>query len=531
MPNTGRPSLDCHLCRQRRVKCDLARPACQRCTKYGAVCPGYRDQQALVFRNADPSTLKRRHGKKRNAVGASAASSSSEASAAAETSGVLVTRPGFVDAPPLMTLGRQVTEHWTAQSVPLLLDVYSTMDFLRAAYATASRGGPLLWAAHVFAGTYVTNVRYPTEVACARRAESRRELAVYMGKALRAVNRALAAPGGACRDDILAAVWVLANHEVLAGTLGRQQPVNAWQLHARGLYVILQARGSAPLRTAAGRTAFWPAFNIVQLQALILNTACPAETDEWLGICESGLFEGEELTLRIAQYVARVCDVQSRVMRHLRGADFRGASDDYLDLRQALLDADETFAEYLRNAVPPAPEACCHQHPNKTMDVYMRNVRCAAVIRSHHQMQMLCNLLTHYAPCPVSLDELLAHRRSSLQRVNESAQAVIDSLPAAMAPLMRTTVLKSPHVLFDAMKLVFPLFLVAHVPSTPQEHKDVALRALVFIGKEVGIRQALMGDGPTMPLPAEARVPFTMDLMAEPPWVSTPPRDYTVLGF
>jgi hypothetical protein len=34
-------SLGCQLCVKRRVKCDQTRPACTRCTKYGATCPGY----------------------------------------------------------------------------------------------------------------------------------------------------------------------------------------------------------------------------------------------------------------------------------------------------------------------------------------------------------------------------------------------------------------------------------------------------------------------------------------------------------
>jgi hypothetical protein len=34
-------SLSCHTCRSRRIKCDLARPSCQRCLKSGRDCQGY----------------------------------------------------------------------------------------------------------------------------------------------------------------------------------------------------------------------------------------------------------------------------------------------------------------------------------------------------------------------------------------------------------------------------------------------------------------------------------------------------------
>ncbi|KAJ6779558.1 hypothetical protein PWT90_10530 [Aphanocladium album] len=553
MPNTGKPSLDCHLCRQRRVKCDLAKPACRRCIKYGAVCPGYRDQQELVFRNVNPTTIKSRKKRKVGGGGSTTAGggggTSGNASPAAQDGDVedvadentdvsaLVTCPGFVRgraAPAADSIGsvilrgHRVTEHWTAQSVPLLLDVYSAMDFLCNVYRTQNRSGPLLWSAHIFTRTYIMNVRYPTQVDDGARAETERELAMYMGKTLRAVNRALGQPGGAGRDDILATVWILANYEVLAGTLGRQQPVNTWQLHAKGLYSMLKARGSGMLYTSEGRTAFWPAFNIVQLQALIVNVACPAETDEWLGICGRHLFEGEELTLRIAEYIARVCEVQHGVMRHLCAVDYRGASDGYPKLRQALLDAEAAFDAYLQTRLPLHDD---ERRSGVTMDVYMHNIQCAAAIKSNHVMQLLCNLLTHYAPCPTSLEDLLAHRRYALQRIRASAQAIVNNLPAAMEPLSRTTVLKSPQVLFDAMKLVFPLYIVAHMPTTLQEHKDVARQALSFIGREVGIRQALKGGEPTLNLCEEARVPLVKDLLAEPPWVPAPPIDYTVLGF
>ncbi|KAL3493282.1 hypothetical protein BJX62DRAFT_223946 [Aspergillus germanicus] len=39
----GRRSTGCYTCRQRKVKCDATRPACDRCTKFGRKCGGYSD--------------------------------------------------------------------------------------------------------------------------------------------------------------------------------------------------------------------------------------------------------------------------------------------------------------------------------------------------------------------------------------------------------------------------------------------------------------------------------------------------------
>ncbi|KAL4771635.1 hypothetical protein BDW60DRAFT_207996 [Aspergillus nidulans var. acristatus] len=43
----GRRSIGCYTCRQRKVRCDATRPACDRCTKFGRKCPGYPDTSAF----------------------------------------------------------------------------------------------------------------------------------------------------------------------------------------------------------------------------------------------------------------------------------------------------------------------------------------------------------------------------------------------------------------------------------------------------------------------------------------------------
>ncbi|KAK2589764.1 hypothetical protein QQS21_012554 [Conoideocrella luteorostrata] len=233
MPNTGRPSQDCHLCRQRRVKCDLARPGCQRCVKYGVDCPGYREQHELVFRNANPSSVKRR--KKKVAAkevdrdggmtlsDGNTSRSSTPISHTSNPAGATFVFDSKSDPWPVSeqtmsssvtTFPRPMAEHWTNHSVPILLNVYSTLSFLGNIYRMHSRNGPLIWAAHLFSRTYVTNIRYPISVHKESALETQRELGTYLGKTLSAVNGALKEPDGPFRDDVLATVWILASYEV-----------------------------------------------------------------------------------------------------------------------------------------------------------------------------------------------------------------------------------------------------------------------------------------------------------------------------
>ena len=239
-----------------------------------------------MFRNANPTTVKKRKQRTQeafaNASDASTPELVSSSSIAGSSSsgtpdalaeeldalvndadaGAVVTKEGhlFVQFP----LTKTVNEHWTAHSVPILLDAYSTLDFLNEMYSTCPPDGPLVWAAHLFARTYVTNIQYPTAIQHESLVETQRELGSYMGKTLNAVNAALRTHEGAWRDDVLATVWVLSNYELLVGSIGHPtQILSPWHLHAQGLYSILKARGIENLRSSTGRMAFWSSFNIV----------------------------------------------------------------------------------------------------------------------------------------------------------------------------------------------------------------------------------------------------------------------------
>ncbi|KAH8880244.1 hypothetical protein GQ53DRAFT_755226 [Thozetella sp. PMI_491] len=52
-----RVSRGCLRCRQRKVKCDLARPICQRCINRNETCGGYRDMGNLIFRHETLASL------------------------------------------------------------------------------------------------------------------------------------------------------------------------------------------------------------------------------------------------------------------------------------------------------------------------------------------------------------------------------------------------------------------------------------------------------------------------------------------
>ena len=58
MVNHG-PSIGCQACRERRVGCDRARPACKKCLARRQICPGYRDASGVVFKDESEAVFAR----------------------------------------------------------------------------------------------------------------------------------------------------------------------------------------------------------------------------------------------------------------------------------------------------------------------------------------------------------------------------------------------------------------------------------------------------------------------------------------
>ncbi|KAF7562785.1 hypothetical protein G7046_g1359 [Stylonectria norvegica] len=535
MPNTGKPSKDCHLCRKRRVKCDLGRPGCQRCVKYGTECPGYRDQQELVFRNANQSTVKKR---KKNVSAnatpsasgraASEASSSSSGSGSGSSSsstagastpmiffddefdtsfvmpdGSSFFMPDGSEFKPLTAaeqtsvVPQSINEHWTSHSIPILLNVYSTMDFIHNMYQSNTQDGPLLWAAHLFTRTYVTNLRFSSAVPKKVIAENDEELGGYLGKALASVSAALSTPGGAMRDDVLATVWILANYELLMGSISRLEPMSPWHLHAEGLYSILKTRGTKPLYTERGRAAFWPAYNMVQIHCLLSNIECPSESEEWLGTIRKVMGANEGVGLSVCMFITSVAHVQARILTMLRCRDFVAASREFNHLVGTMTQAKDQLDIWLETKAKVG----------QILDPYMKNMYSSTCVKGYHVLLLFCNFLTHHIASPIPLDMIRELRRSCIKIVRSSAQEVLDSLKVTLDPLTFKKDM-SPKVLFDALKLVWPLTAVYVIQTVLPEQRAAAAKALQYIGRELGIRQALKAYPGGYPLPIEAEKPL-----------------------
>lgn len=192
------------------------------------------------------------------------------------------------------------------------------------------------------------------------------------------------------------------------------------------------------------------------------------------------MVEDERVILNVSTFMSKVAKIQCRMLNTLRRNDYETASEEYFqlvgDLTRAENDADVSYAN-----TPPTGDS---------FDTYWRNIYCAAIVKCYHITHLLINFLTHYSSCPVTLHQLQNQRDYCLQRIRGAAHEILSFSSSVLdTKFIRND--KSPKALFDALKVVWPLTAVYITPSTLPDQKSQAEMSLYFIGRELGIRQAL----------------------------------------
>lgn len=101
---------------------------------------------------------------------------------------------------------KTLRQHWTAESIPLVLGFYESLDFLPGLFRGAGQDHCLVLTGQVFTRAYMINKFRP-------RADYR-ELSIVLGHALAAVQEAIRNPKTYTSDSTIVAVWLLGNYEV-----------------------------------------------------------------------------------------------------------------------------------------------------------------------------------------------------------------------------------------------------------------------------------------------------------------------------
>lgn len=429
-----------------------------------------------------------------------------------------------------LIIPQSLSEHWTAHSIPILLNVYYTLDFLHDTYKKSSPQGPLLWATHLFARTYITNLRYPTAIDNGSVEQTDKELGTYLGKTLSSVSEALKTPDGPMRDDVLATVWILANYEV-----GSTSHLTVMLSYSR-LHSFLWAQSTAShlrapgIFTRMGYTAFsnreaqllcrkqaaeWASglptiwWQVIlgltinrllttrqQVRCLLTSLECPPESKGWFKAIRETLHPGEDLAVEVGEYICKMAHVQKRILDILRARNFDAAATEYYDLVGIIFKAEDHFTTF---------DASYH-FVDEVFNPYLRNMLNSARLKGYHVILTFANFLSNHPTTPVHADELRVLRAHCVWRVRDSAKGVMEATRRHLDPAsFRNN--PSPRTVFDALKLIWPLTAVYLVPSTLPEQSEAAGESLQFIGRELGVRQGLKVNRGESKLPPEAETP------------------------
>uniref|UniRef100_A0A093UPJ3 White-opaque regulator 1 n=1 Tax=Talaromyces marneffei PM1 TaxID=1077442 RepID=A0A093UPJ3_TALMA len=269
MPNTGKPSKDCFSCRQRRIKCDLVRPGCTQCARLRKMCPGYRDETSLRFRNSNTASfeLKSRTGRRLKLHYYHQPGS---------TGGTRDT-----NSRPNNSLPVELPQTLSRHVIPLVLDKFS-IGPKAGIFATVNR---MVSIAGQTSPIYAVSnaIAYAYRASYTGSPTARSDMFHAYGTALRTVKAALDDPVEYKKDSTLLAVWMFVVYEFLSNAnLTTIAASEQGERHCRGMASLISVRGSEQFSMQQGRDLVWFVCLCAQIKALIARRESPPHILKWI---------------------------------------------------------------------------------------------------------------------------------------------------------------------------------------------------------------------------------------------------------
>ncbi|KAF2727669.1 hypothetical protein EJ04DRAFT_132911 [Polyplosphaeria fusca] len=320
MVNVAGRSKGCSNCRRAKVKCDQARPTCQRCQRRGQDCDGPRD---VAFVTAKIVGSRHRTEKR--------ARSQNSSTPAAENSGKEdVSAPSAPSAPPARRKSPMsailcgdkydmyicFSRQWFRRGAPLdlSLDVLHPDKLLTA--GTAGAGASLFPTCVLsFAAIYFGTQHRVPDI-------TRMGYAVH-GRALLQLNAALVDPNCYVRDDVLLAVSALAILEGLVPTAPK-----SYLNHMLGLERLMELRDPRVYYSELSMGLYKATRHMIIFSSLRTGRASVMARDEWKEALRRGCGEKELQEQSLYDLLAdcAVVNVQRDEMLKRRDAGAEGVS-------------------------------------------------------------------------------------------------------------------------------------------------------------------------------------------------------------
>ncbi|KAK5995777.1 Transcription factor dbaG-like protein [Cladobotryum mycophilum] len=531
----GKPSKGCQMCRSRRIKCDEQRPTCGQCQKSRRQCPGYKDEFDLVFRNETQATERRA---KRASKKALAKKLNKDSSSSSDTSSPIALSPSTspssaVAMPPwLVSLASRSSYHARASLYSLFKTPQPTLDDRAACFFISNyvlipqQGNTRGFLEYVIPILIVDEVALPFKYAfeaCALATLgnhlpladdiSKRALQKYT-QALSAVSTTLKNPGTRLQDATLAAVLLLGLFENVTA----QQPgMFAWGSHIEGAIQLAESRGAEQLQSKIGITLF-----IAVRTQMIIHTFSTAKLPKsgltwWAkeeAVRDKYASQCQELNLRTGDIRGKVNQLMGELPRNeetikvmqdmVKKAQiidrdcvtWARSLPEHFRYQTVAWEQHDTYSDYSRAEVFPG-------RIDAYQDLWVASIwnmmRCSRIILA--SIVVRC---TAWICAPVdyrSTPEYAAAARICVEIIED----IIASVPYQLGWFAnRKYLLQHPSLsqfacgLEDTPKslagyfLTWPLACVQGQDYTTELQRAWVKERLVYIGKELGLRYALM---------------------------------------
>ncbi|KAM6488046.1 hypothetical protein HDV62DRAFT_11105 [Trichoderma sp. SZMC 28011] len=289
-------SSGCQLCRQRRVKCDEARPECGNCRKYGTICPGY--ERAIKFvsgkhtiRSKGSRPLKSSHLNRTGAASSEASPSTTSTLSAAATTPESIGSSGSTSGTAaavstslvaslqpnralfIGTLMDMAQTRLASKDVSTFLGFFGRLRFEEFGTAAALDGAICSLSLHLMGKELADD----SLVARSR--------TVY-GWSLGALQKTLRHPTKWKTSETFCSAVLLCFFELFAGTTSAE----TWLQHAQGIATLMEQRGPAAHAQGNDAAILFSFRGILIMSSLFFPTSdkCFLAQPEWRKVIYNG---------------------------------------------------------------------------------------------------------------------------------------------------------------------------------------------------------------------------------------------------
>ncbi|KAF7871559.1 hypothetical protein EAF04_003666 [Stromatinia cepivora] len=514
----GRPSKGCHACRAKKTKCDAIPTGCTQCLNAGRLCPGYRSQVDLIFREETKSVIKKakvKHEKAKqrnagsippNSIPPYSTTPSPSSSRGLSPRDVVVRNP---QPSQIISINYfNITPSIEDKATAFFLSNYvigdhgptrGHLDHLSDLYESDSMDDNLVAAVHaVGLAGYSHLAKAPHLINQAR---------AQYARSLQLTNAALQSPTAVKKDSTLLAILILGIFETITGR--NQKSMKAWAEHIHGAAAVIKLRGPEAIRSKGGIRL------LAQVTSSLLTSCIQRDIPIPKYIGEMTAFAEKAMTNIDPAWIAQ------RVMIDYTAFNARYHAGHYTDPHELLDDArvlNERFLAFFTK-VPKGWEYATIQtkdDPHIVFDGYYHiyyDHWVAQIWNALRGLRILLNetirevLLKDFASTtPCLLGPKYAERFQICTEIIYQLQAdILASVPQHMGYTSKNTTPPQPwsgfqkngfETEFPTIRfsggyfLIWPLYLVGNLRMSTAEVRTFCVRNLRYIGTRMGIEHA-----------------------------------------